>query len=718
MSVFVLQGTNASPGRKIRYDAELNQEQLDVVLHGDGPCLVLAGAGSGKTRTVTYRVAYLLEQGIDPSQILLLTFTNKAAKEMLQRVSNLLGDETRGLWGGTFHSIGNRLLRAFAEELGYTSSFTILDQDDGQALIKAILKDRKIDPKARRFPTSAVLQNVISFSRNTLQSIDEVLEAKHPSFVEFASEIGDIARDYADRKKMANAMDFDDLLVNWLRLMQHPTIGEHLRNQFRFLLVDEYQDTNAIQANIVLEMAKTHKNVVVVGDDAQSIYAFRGADVHNILDFPHLFPGAKVFKLLTNYRSVPQILDLANESLQHNTEQFQKELIAVLERGNKPVLVASASARQEAQYIAEQILALRAEGVALANMAVLFRSSAHSQTLEFELMKRDIPYEYRGGMKFFERAHIKDAVCYLRVVQNVADEPAWLRVLNLQTGIGATTAGAIAQQTIRSPDIQAIVTSDMGAHLPNRARGGWEGLSEILRSVSLRTPRPSDMLRAVLESSYQEYLEKEYPDWKERLEDIEQLIILAEGYPDPAAFLAEIALYDDVIGGRSEATDRSEERMVLSTIHQAKGLEWDTVFILHLAEGSFPSRRSMAEAGGMEEERRLFYVAVTRARRRLFLTYPITSGFDVLALNQPSLFIEEVPPSLMERMELRTATPSGYGSGFSGKQSSQRLHSGSQDAEDRSDWSWDEPTISVDASGERSYRAPTSSATVWKKKKT
>jgi DNA helicase-2/ATP-dependent DNA helicase PcrA len=379
-------------------------------------------------------------------------------------------------------------LRAFAEELGYTSSFTILDQDDGQSLIKAILKERKIDPKARRFPTAAVLQNVISFSRNTLQSIDDVLEAKHPSFTEFASEIGDIARDYANRKQAANAMDFDDLLVNWLRLMQHPTIGDHLRHQFHFLLVDEYQDTNAIQSSLVMEMAKAHKNVIVVGDDAQSIYAFRGADVHNILDFPHVFPGAKVFKLLTNYRSVPQILDLANESLLHNTEQFQKELIAVLGKGNKPSIIACASTRQEAQYVAEQILALRAEGVALANMAVLFRSSAHSQALEFELMKRDIPYEYRGGMKFFERAHIKDAICYIRVIQNTADEAAWLRILGLQTGIGAATAGAITEEVKRAPDIRAIVATDMSARLPSRARAGWDGFAEILRGKRLHQP--------------------------------------------------------------------------------------------------------------------------------------------------------------------------------------------------------------------------------------
>ncbi|MCC7356932.1 ATP-dependent helicase [Candidatus Uhrbacteria bacterium] len=715
MSIFVLQGSDPSLNRRINYHTELNQEQLDVVLHGDGPCLVLAGAGSGKTRTVTYRVAYLLEQGTDPSQILLLTFTNKASKEMLQRVNLLLGDETRGLWGGTFHSIGNRMLRAFAEELGYTSSFTIFDQDDGQSLLKAIMKDRNIDPKAQRFPTASVLQNIISYSRNTLRSIDEALEEKHPSFVNFAGEIGDIARDYANRKQSANAMDFDDLLVNWLRLLQHATIGEHLRSQFRFILVDEYQDTNAIQASIVMEMAKVHKNVVVVGDDAQSIYAFRGADVHNILDFPHVFPETKIFKLVTNYRSVPQILDVANESLLHNSKQFQKELIAVLPKGTKPNIIACASTRQEAQYIAEQIVALRAEGIALTNMAVLFRSSAHSQVLEFELIKRDIPYEYRGGMKFFERAHIKDVICFIRVIQNTADEAAWLRILGLQTGIGATTAGSITKEVKRAGDIQTIVKNTIMIRLSARARDGWNECVEILRNITNRSSRPSDILKGVIESTYQEYLEREYPDWRDRLEDLEQLVLFAESYQDPTTFLADIALYDDVIGGRSNQSVSGNERMVLSTIHQAKGLEWDTVFILHLADGSFPSKRSLGERDGLEEERRLFYVAVTRARRRLFLSYPITSGFDTLVLNQPSLFLEEIPKTLMERIELREARSTGLSKGFFMNQKNSHKQRDMLNDEDRTDWSWDEPTISIDDQGERSIRS-TPSSTVWKKK--
>ncbi len=705
MSVFVLQG--ASGGRrKIDYHQELNQEQLNVVLHADGPSLVLAGAGSGKTRTVTYRVAYLLEQGVDPSRILLLTFTNKASREMIDRVTLLVGPDAKGLWGGTFHAIANRLLRKNARLLGYTNNFTILDQSDAQSLVKAVMKEMRIDPKARRFPTAAVVQNIISFARNTLTSVPDVLELKHPNFLDFADDIEEIGKRYGERKKAANAMDFDDLLVNWVNLMQREEFGKRISDQFLYVLVDEYQDTNALQAFIVEALGSVHQNVLVVGDDAQSIYAFRGADVKNILQFPDRWPNTSIYKLLTNYRSTPEILDLANESLSHNVEQFQKDLAAVRPTGARPLVVPCSSARQEASFVAEQLLALRAEGVALGNMAVLFRSSAHSQALEFELLKRDIPYEYRGGMKFFERAHIKDALAYLRIHHNPQDEAAWLRVLNMQTGIGAATAAALVERIRTFPDLKAIASVEPAELVPPRAQKGWASFADTALSVSGHAPEPGPMLRAVLGSAYQEYLEREYPDWRERQEDLEQLVIFAEGYQDATGFLADIALYDDVLAGRDKGAGGEEERTVLTTIHQAKGLEWDTVFVIHLADSAFPNRRAMSEEGGLEEERRLFYVAVTRARTRLFLTYPITSGYDTLMLNQPSLFLEEISPRLTERMEVRE----GGGKWGEGSRSSRRPRATGD--VDRSDWSWDEgyeePSIQIGRDGERS------SKTVWK----
>ncbi|HEU0050546.1 MAG TPA: UvrD-helicase domain-containing protein, partial [Patescibacteria group bacterium] len=360
MSTFTLSGAPGGFGQPIDYARTLNQEQLDVVLHGDGPCLVLAGAGSGKTRTLTYRVAYLLEHGTDPGRILLLTFTNKAAREMLARVSMLLGTEAKGIWGGTFHAIGSRILRSFARDIGYTPNFSILDQDDAKQLIKAIMKELSLDPKARRFPSPAVVQDLISYARNTGFRLDEALEEKHPNFYGLAGDIEEIARQYQARKKAANVMDFDDLLSYLALLLDDPERGNLISERFQYVLVDEYQDTNTIQARIVKGFAKVHQNIVVVGDDAQSIYAFRGADVKNILAFPDQWPGAKIFRLLTNYRSTPEILDLANESLSHNVEQFKKDLVGLHQNGEKPKLVACASAAEEARYIAEQILALRA----------------------------------------------------------------------------------------------------------------------------------------------------------------------------------------------------------------------------------------------------------------------------------------------------------------------------------------------------------------------
>lgn len=698
MKLFTLSKEPIVPTREIDYHAELNQEQLDAVLHGDGPCLVLAGAGSGKTRTITYRVAYLLEQGIPPSDILLLTFTNKAAKEMRFRIEQLLGADAADIWGGTFHSIGARILRHLAPEIGYERNFSILDQEDSRNLIKAVMKDMRIDPKVRRFPTAKVVMNIISYARNTQTSIDDTLDLKHPNFLELSGDLEEIARQYQSRKKRANAMDFDDLLTNLARLLDDETLGTQIAKRFQYVLVDEYQDTNALQARIVHGFARVHKNVFVVGDDAQSIYAFRGADVKNILHFPKEWEGAKIFKLLHNYRSTPEILDMANESLSHNVRQYEKDLIGTRDHGPKPYLVPCASARQEARYIAEQILELRHEGTALENIAVLFRSSSHAGQLEFELTKRDIPYEYRGGLRFFERAHIKDALAFLRVYENAKDEIAWLRVLHLQSGVGAKTAANILEEIRGKESAEEALQTEI--RLSSRAKSGWEELSGILKRVIAEARLPSAMVRAILKSGYRDYLEREYPNWQDRIDDIEQLAIFAENYEDVNGFLQDLALYDEVVAVREEPGIHKpdDERVVLSTIHQAKGLEWDTVFIIHLANQSFPNRRALMEEDGIEEERRLFYVATTRAKRRLYLTYPMTIGHSSMMLAEPSLFFEEVSPHLFERIELREAPGRS------------RIGNGG--------WSWDgsydEPSITIGADGER-YNSE--SKTKWKREK-
>lgn len=671
--------------RSTDYHRELNDEQREVVFGGDGYCLVLAGAGSGKTRTIIYRVAYLLERGIDPSSILLLTFTNKAAREMLDRVGALLGGQSNGVCGGTFHSVANRLLRRPASWCGYSNGFTILDQEDARSLLKAVLKDAGIDVKARRFPSPAVLQDLISYTRNTVSNLTEILSFKYSSFEPLAGEIESIAKLYAERKVAANAMDFDDLLVNWLRLATDASVGEAMSARFKYILVDEYQDTNALQARLVSALARVNQNLLVVGDDAQSIYAFRGADIRNILNFTAGKPDAKIFKLLSNYRSVPEILEVANDTLSNNTEQFEKRLVGMRDRGSKPTLAPAPSARQEARFIVERILELSAAGTPMQAMAVLFRSASHSQALEFELMKRDIPYEYRGGMKFFGRAHIKDVLAYLRVVNNPKDEAAWLRILSLQQGIGAVTALSVARKAQSLPSLASAMESEFEAVLPLRAKEGWVNFACILRGI-IGLQEPAQMIRAVLGGKYQEHLEREYPDWKDRLEDLEQLAAFAEGYEGCENFLADISMYDDVFAAQNSAlSTQHSDRLILSTVHQAKGLEWDTVFVMHLADNAFPNRRSYEEEGGLEEERRLFYVAVTRAQNRLFLTYPLTSGFDSLSFNRPSVFVQEMSPRLLERVEMRDMSFARQGA--------------------ERDFEW-EDVISVDRFGERRSETP------------
>jgi len=715
----------------IDFHKELNQEQLDAVLHGDGPCLVLAGAGSGKTRTVTYRVAYLLEQGADPSSILLLTFTNKAAREMLDRIGVLVGPGAHGVWGGTFHAVGNRLLRTFADAAGYTNKFTILDEDDAKILLKAVLKDAKIDPKVRRFPSPAVIHHLASYARNTSQSIGQALEIKNPSFMDCLNDIEFVVSQYQTRKREANAMDFDDLLANWLGIMEtRSEIARVISGRFKHVLVDEYQDTNSLQCRIVGQVGREHENVFAVGDDAQSIYAFRGADVKNILAFPSQWPGARIFKLLSNYRSTPQILDVANASLKNNANQYEKELIGLKAAGIKPTVVTCVSARQEASFIADQILLLRNQGVALANMAALFRASSHSQALEFELMKRNIPFEYRGGVRFFERAHIKDALAYLRLVNNPKDETAWLRVLSMQVGIGAASSAQIMSR-IRVMDETDVFLMD-ASQVPARASQGWDqarGMFSLMRADE--APKPGMMLRAVSNSeAYKLYLEREYPDWKDRVEDLEQLASFADAYTDVAAFLSDATL-ESVNFASSKTLDPSsplrsgvgrgtldEEKMVLSTIHQAKGLEWDTVFVIHLTNLGFPNPKALEDENSIEEERRLFYVAVTRARNRLILSYPQTAGYDSMSFCRPSMFLEELPPYLTERFVMPSA-----GAGWSSGTSTVNPSRFSDDGGDNG-WS-DEEVIQVGDDGERSRPSVSSwrrsaaeqpkSVSVWKK---
>ncbi len=702
MKEIILKDTVGS-ALKIDYKGELNEEQFAVVENGDGACLVLAGAGSGKTRTVTYRVAYLLERGVLPQNILLLTFTNKASKEMLSRVESLLGYFPKGLWGGTFHSIANRVLRMYADAIGYTQNFTILDSEDSEALIKACIKELNVDTSERRFPSASKLNSILSYARNAGRSIKEVVAQKHDHFYELIPIIERIGEVYETRKRQADAMDFDDLLIR-LRdlLVQNPIVCDRLATQFEYVLVDEYQDTNILQAQLIAMLAGVHKNILVVGDDAQSIYSFRAAEIKNILSFPDQYNQSQTFRLTTNYRSSPEILSIANASIHNNKNQFKKDLVSIRTSVEKPQLVPTQTAMQEAQFISQQIITLRDAGTPLREMAVLFRAAFHSQALEFELMRRDIAYEYRGGLKFFERAHVKDVIAHLRVKTNPKDEVAWMRVLGLQTGIGLVTAQKMITQIRGYETLSEIAEQNLSGGA--KASAGWNALKPTLKKLAIELS-PAKLIRTVIASDYRNYLEAEYPDFMDRLEDMEQFALFAEGYQDLTSFLTDVSLTSDY-GVVGEETHGDEERLILSTIHQAKGLEWDAVFIMNLVDGKFPNGKALEERDGIEEERRLFYVATTRARKYLYYTYPLTSGSESLLFSQPSMFLQELDPAMMEEVRLKSERPS---TSFYNKEKGGSY--GGPSSWDSSDWESlsgddDAPTIVLDNMGEEVKKKP------------
>src|SRR5216110_1859590 len=439
---YTLQRAPTSTSIHIDYAAELNKQQLAAVTAPPGPLLVIAGAGSGKTRTLTYRVAYLLENGVDARNILLLTCTHKAAQQMLDRVSNLLPVDAAGMWGGTFHSIGNRMLRRHGSALGYSSGFTIMDREDQKDLIATVVASSGIDPKEMRFPKADVLADIFSFVVNTERPIEELLTEKFPYFLPLLEQIKDVQMRYEQRKKSTNSLDFDDLLEKTLRMLrEHEEIASFYRRQFQFILVDEYQDTNKIQADFIDLLAAEHQNVMVVGDDAQSIYSWRGANFQNILEFPKRYPDAKVFKIEMNYRSVPEILQVANAAIAANVDQFQKNLQPTRESAAaKPAVVALNDGSEQAQFIAQRILELRDEDVDLNEIAVLYRAHYHALELQLELSRRGIPYQITSGVRFFEQAHIKDVISFLRLVANPRDEVAFKRMVKLLPGIGNRSA--------------------------------------------------------------------------------------------------------------------------------------------------------------------------------------------------------------------------------------------------------------------------------------
>jgi DNA helicase II / ATP-dependent DNA helicase PcrA len=683
---------------RINYAGELNPQQFAAVTASPGAALVLAGAGAGKTRTLTYRVAWLIEQGIPAERILLLTFTNKSAREMMQRVAKLLGGELNQLWGGTFHSVGNRILRRHADRLGYRQDFTVADREDAKDLLAACIADAGVDAKATRFPRPEVLGDIFSMALNTGRSVRELLETGYESFLPLTDVITEVQRRYALRKRAAGLMDFDDLLVLWLRLLrEHADVREFYQRRFQFVLVDEYQDTNRLQAELLDELAARHRNLMAVGDDAQSIYSWRGANFANILDFPQRYPGAQVFKIETNYRSSPEILALANAAIAANTRQFPKALQAARPSGPKPVLVVCGEAGEQAAFVAQRALELRDEGQRLDDMCVLYRSHFHALELQLELTRRNIPFSITSGIRFFEQAHIKDVAAYLKLVTNPQDELAFKRLARMLPGIGGKGADKLWQRLNHEwqaahggalPPTVPLPVSDNDGELepPATASANHVPVAPLLAKIAAAVPKktaaawaqftatvsqceaddirgaPGRCLRLIVEADYEDYIKATYENPRNRLDDLEQLANYADQFHSTAEFLSQLALQTNVEAEESQPRDRDEERLRLSTVHQAKGLEFGTVFVIMLCDGLFPSGRSLESTEGEEEERRLFYVAVTRAKNELYLSYPLLrfaqGGGN--ALQQPSRFLGELPKELLDEWNLRPAFAASF----------------------------------------------------------
>lgn len=662
----------APAASKIDYAKELNERQLAAVTAPPGPHLVIAGAGSGKTRTLTYRVAYLLDNGIPASRILLLTFTNKAAREMLERVRDLVPHDTRDLWGGTFHSVGNRILRRHAEELGWERSFSIMDRDDQKELLGSVIGESDIDPKAMRFPKAEVVGDIFSLSVNTGCSIEDILESRFPYFHHHADALAGLQQAYEAKKQATNSMDFDDLLAKPLQLLQDkPDICASYQRQFEWVLVDEYQDTNILQAELIDLFAAPQRNLMVVGDDAQSIYSWRGADFRNILEFADRYEGASTHVIETNYRSVPEILSLANAAIAPNTRQIRKELTpARPPRKMLPAYVPLQDPINQAIFVAQRILELRDEGIELQDIAVLYRAHFHAMEIQLELTKRGIPFVITSGLRFFEQAHIKDVAAFMKFVCNRRDEISFKRLALMIPGIGERSADALWQHWLRESALHkgpflSYSQCLLSAKTPPKAKSAWEQLvytlDELIDAEGKPKP-PAAMMPSILGGVYDDTMRSKFTNYESRQQDILQLQRYAETFTDLEEFLSQLSLLagQDTVGVTQ--ADPDPEAVCLSSVHQAKGLEWRAVFVVWLADGMFPNNRVLesddeADQSALEEERRLFYVAVTRAKDELYLTHPILwpSSYSGDVLQHPSRFLDPLTDDLMEEWNVGAA---------------------------------------------------------------
>ncbi|HEX5435932.1 MAG TPA: ATP-dependent helicase [Gemmatimonadaceae bacterium] len=634
----------------------LNAAQRTAATFGDGPLLIVAGAGTGKTRTLVHRVAHLIERGVPAHRILLLTFTRRAAQEMLGRVGRLVGPASAQVQGGTFHATAHRLLRMYGAAAGIAQDFTILDQSDAVELMGIARAHLGYGARGSRFPKKETLHHVYSRHVNTDIPVEEILRDDYPRFLRDAESMERVFAVYTTRKAERNLVDYNDLLLFWAAMLSNaPELGARIAALYDHVLVDEYQDTNALQARILRGMCDTHRNLTVVGDDAQSIYAFRGADVRNILEFPRHFPGTTIVPLEQNYRSTQPILDATNALIARAPRGYAKTLRTDRTGGVPPCLVVARDEHEQTRFVVDRVLALHEEGTPLREMAVLFRSGYMSADLEIELANRKIPFEKWGGLKFLEAAHVKDVLAFLRILENTRDEVSWYRVLRLLPGIGdATARSAVDAMTERRWDPRAFA-----AYVPPpRAREAHHALAQLFDAVRAQDPAGSapGAEIALFRTMYDDVLRERYDHADPRLADLDQLQTIAGGFPSRAAFLAELALdppasTQDLAGAAGPADD---DALILSTVHSAKGREWDAVFVISAVDGSFPSSRSLRRDEDTEEERRLMYVAMTRARHELSILYPLNSyssrfGADY-SFGQLSRFIDASVQARMQRV--------------------------------------------------------------------
>lgn len=603
--------------------ADLNPQQRQAVVHGEGPLLVVAGAGSGKTKTLAYRVAYLIAQGVNPANILLMTFTRRAAEEMLNRAAAVTSQGARTtsrVWGGTFHAIANRLLRTYSKQAGLPNDFTVMDQSDAEDLLNVIRHELNLGKNDKRFPRKGTLMAVYSRCINGGEKLESVLNKHYPWCLEYQEELKALFSGYVIRKQQRGVMDYDDLLLYWLQLMSSDEMAREIGGRFDHVLVDEYQDTNLVQADILRALRRFKLNIMAVGDDAQSIYGFRAANVRNILDFPKQFPGATVITLEQNYRSVCPILETTNRLISQAHDRYTKDLWSARKEGQRPMLVTCRDEAAQDQFVVERILEHLERGIPLSKQAVLFRSGHLSDSLEIALTHRKIPYHKYGGLRFLDAAHVKDLISFLRVSENASDEIAWFRVLQMIEGIGPATASKIVNHISKAHDTRAMKTYPV----PPAVRAGWADLAKLMDDlVAAKESAPVAQVQRI-RTFYDGLMNLRYENAPARLRDLDHIEQVASRYTSRQQLLTDLTL-DPPNSTRDIASHgaKDDDRLVLSTIHSAKGCEWDVVYVIHVSDGSLPSDKSIENEKELEEERRLAYVAMTRARDYLYITWPM-----------------------------------------------------------------------------------------------